>query len=213
MPHPVIYLARHAETVYNAAGRMQGARVNTPLTRRGIAQAEAIGEALERHLGRNPDIDLWASPAGRTQQTAAIVAEHLGHAYFDVRMDERLIEIGVGSWEGRYYRDIVAEQGPISSRERGLFTVRAPDGGEWYPEIAARLGAWLGELDPARPAVVISHGITARVLRGLPVGGEPIEPGCVPIAPDAPQGTVFRIEDGREAPLHLGTGAKAMRAL
>lgn len=213
MPPPLLYLARHAETVFNAAGRMQGARVNTPLTRRGIAQAEDMGAALAAHFGPKPDLDLWASPAGRTQQTAAIVAEHLGHAYFDVRMDERLIEIGVGSWEGRYYADIVAEQGSISNRERGLFSVRAPDGGEWYPEIAARLQAWLDELNPARTAVVISHGITARVLRGILVGGEPIEPGCVPIAPDAPQGTVFRIENGREEAIHLGTGAKAMRAL
>lgn len=210
---PVIYLARHAETVFNVAGRMQGARANTPLTRCGIAQAEAIGAALAAHFGPGPDIDLWASPTGRTQQTAAIVAEHLGHAYFDVRMDDRLIEIGVGDWEGRYYRDIVAEHGPISDPVRHLFTRRAPGGGEWYPEIAERLRRWVDDLDPARTAVAISHGMTARVLRGLLVGGEPIAPGCVPIAPDAPQGTVFRIEDGREAVVHLGTGAGAMRAL
>lgn len=210
---PLIYLARHAETVFNAAGRMQGAKANTPLTRRGIAQAEAMGEALAAHFGPDPDIDLWASPAGRTQQTAAIVAEHLGHAYFDVRMDERLIEIGVGAWEGRYYADIVAEQGPISSRERGLFTIRAPGGGEWYPEIAARLQRWLDDLAPDRTVVAISHGITARVLRGMLVGGDPIEPGCVAIAPDAAQGTVFRIENGREEAVHMGTGARAMRTL
>ena len=69
--HPVIYLARHAETVFNVAGRMQGAKANTPLTRRGIAQAEAMGAALAAHFGPGPDVDLWASPTGRTQQTAA----------------------------------------------------------------------------------------------------------------------------------------------
>ncbi|MBA4095105.1 MAG: histidine phosphatase family protein, partial [Candidatus Accumulibacter sp.] len=101
-------------------------------------------------------------------------------------------------------------QGPIVDPERGLFTCRPP-GGEWYPEIAARLQRWLGALDPARTAVVITHGMTARVLRGLLVGGTPFEPGCVPLADGAPQGTLFRIEAGAEEALHVGTGAEKMQ--
>src|SRR5918999_1495231 len=37
------YIARHGQTVFNAAGRMQGATPHTPLTRAGFAQADAIG--------------------------------------------------------------------------------------------------------------------------------------------------------------------------
>lgn len=207
---PVLYVARHAETVFNAGARMQGATAHTPLTRAGIAQAEAMGEALRAHLGPAPRIDFWASPAGRTLQTAAIIAEHLGHDYFDVRPDPALLEIGVGSWEGRRYADIVAEQGPIVDPARGLFICRPP-GGEWYPEIAARLQTWLDRLDPRLPAVVITHGMTARVLRGMLVGGTPFEPGCVPLADGAPQGTIFRIEDGREEAIHVGSGEARMR--
>ena len=207
---PLLYIARHAETVFNAGARMQGIRAHTPLTRAGCAQAEAMGAALAAVLGHRPDLDIWASPSGRTLQTAAIVAEHLGHDYFGIRHDARLVEIGVGDWEGRRYADIVAEQGPIVDTERGLFSVRAP-GGEWYPEIAARLTGWLDTLDPVRPAIVITHGMTARVLRGLLVGGTPFEPGCVALADSAPQGTVFRVEDGRETPIHMGTGADKMQ--
>jgi probable phosphoglycerate mutase len=210
MQHPILYVARHAETVFNRGARMQGITAHTPLTRAGCQQADAMGEALAAHLGPRPEVDIWASPAGRTLQTAAVVADHLGHDYFDIRTHDGLVEIGVGSWEGRRYDDIVAEQGPIVDPARGLFTVRAPGGGEWYPEIAARLSSWLGELDPVRPAVVITHGITARVLRGMLVGGTPFEPGCVPLADGAPQGTVFRIENGREVALHVGSGAAVM---
>jgi DNA-binding transcriptional LysR family regulator len=46
-----IILARHAETVFNAAARMQGHMAHTPLTRSGIAQAEAMGAALRETLG------------------------------------------------------------------------------------------------------------------------------------------------------------------
>jgi probable phosphoglycerate mutase len=206
---PPLYIARHAETVFNVGARMQGATAHTPLTRAGIAQAEAMGEALRAHFAGEDRFDVWASPAGRTLQTASIIAEHLGHPFFGVRTDEALLEIGVGEWEGRYYADIVAEQGPIVDPARGLFIARAP-GGEWYPEIAERLRAWLGRLDPRMPAIVITHGITARVLRGILVGGTPFEPGCVPLADGAPQGTIFRVEDGVETALHVGTGAAVM---
>lgn len=207
---PILYVARHAETVFNKGARMQGATAHTPLTRAGIAQAEAMGEALREHLGDRPRIDFWASPAGRTLQTAAVIAEHLGHDFFDIRTDPGLLEIDVGAWEGRYYADIVAEQGPIVDTARGLFTCRPP-GGEWYPEIAERLKTWLGRLDPWLPALVITHGMTARVLRGLLVGGTPFEPGCVPLAGGAPQGTIFRIENGSEAAIHVGSGEARMR--
>lgn len=204
-----IILARHAETVFNAAARMQGHMAHTPLTRAGISQAEAMGAALAGLLGPAPDRDLWVSPSGRTQQTAAIVGEHIQRPFFDWRTDSRLLEIDVGDWEGRYYADIIAETGPIVDAEARLFSVPPPNG-EWFPAIAARLNDWLAGLDPARPVLAISHGITARVLRGLLVGGR--EWHGVKIAVDAPQGTVFRITDGAETILHTGSGVQGVRA-
>jgi probable phosphoglycerate mutase len=205
-----LILARHAETVFNAAARMQGNMAHTPLTRAGIAQAEAMGAALSAALGRKPDRDFWVSPSGRTQQTAAIVAEHLDVPFFDWRQDSRLLEIDVGQWEGRYYADIVADLGEhIVCPDRRLFRVEPPHG-EWFPAIAARLSDWLVSLDPARPTLVISHGITARVLRGILVGGEDWH--GVPVAADAPQGTVFHIRNGVESVLLSGSGAQGVKA-
>ncbi len=205
-----LILARHAETVFNAAARMQGHMAHTPLTRSGIAQAEAMGAALRETLGEAPDRDFWVSPSGRTQQTAAIVSEHLGVPFFNWRQDTRLLEIDVGQWEGRYYADIVADLGEhIVCPDRRLFRV-PPPGGEWFPEIAARLTDWLAEIDMTRPALVISHGITARVLRGILVGGQDWQ--GVPVAADAPQGTVFHIRDGAETMLHVGSGMQGVRA-
>ncbi len=203
---PLLYLARHAETIFNRDARMQGNAAHTPLTRDGIAQAEAMGAALAGHFGPKPDLAIWASPTGRTLQTASIIAEHLGLYYFDIQTDARLAEINVGDWVGLRYQDIVKTHGPIVCPERRLFSQRPPNG-EWYPDMAARLQSWLADLPADRPALVISHGLTSRVLRGHLVGGTPFEPGCVPVAPEAPQGTVFRIEGGAEAMLHVGTGS------
>jgi broad specificity phosphatase PhoE len=59
------FIARHGETVFNAAGRMQGDALHTPLTRAGFAQAEEMGLALRLRLGPRPDLALWTSDAGR----------------------------------------------------------------------------------------------------------------------------------------------------
>ena len=40
------FIARHGETVFNAARRLQGDAPHTPLTRAGFAQAEEMGRAL-----------------------------------------------------------------------------------------------------------------------------------------------------------------------
>ena len=169
-----------------------------------------MSAALAAHFGPGADIDIWASPAGRTLQTVAIVAEHLGRDFFDVRHDPRLFEIDVGKWEGRRYADIVAEQGPIVCPDRRAFNV-APPWDEYYPAIAARLEEWLADLDPARVALVIRHGIKLRVLRGLLASGTAFE--GVKLAEDAPQGTVFRVNDGVQAALHVGAGLSEARGV
>lgn len=201
-----LYLARHAETVFNAGARMQGNDAHTPLTRAGIAQAEAMGAALAAHFAQRPPV-MWASPAGRALQTASIVAEHLGVRFFDIRTDARLREIEVGDWTGRDYADLVAEHGTFVCPERRLFTVPPPNG-EWYPAIHARVAEWWAERAEAC-VLVISHGITARVLRGAVVGGSDWH--GVPVAEDLPQGSIVRIENGAESVLHVGAGAHGVR--
>ena len=194
---PALYIARHAETVFNRAARMQGPDAHTPLTHRGIDQAHAMGRRLRALIGAGPKIDVWTSTAGRTRQTAAIICEHLELDYFTARADERLQEIDVGDWVGRSYADIEAEIGPFVDWQRRVFTV-APPGGETYPQVAARLADWLGERRAAeerdRPLLVITHGMSARLLRGLILGGD----GDPPMPADAPQGTLFHVADGGE---------------
>lgn len=138
------FIARHGETVFNAAARMQGDAPHTPLTRAGFAQAEAIGEALKAHLGERPALAPWASPSGRALQTLAIVLEHLGLDFHTVRTDPRLSEMDMGRWGGRLYADIEREHGAFVDPAAGLFTLCAP-GGEWYDAVAARLQAWLDD--------------------------------------------------------------------
>lgn len=199
------FIARHGETVFNAARRLQGDHPHTPLTRAGFAQADEIGRQLRALLGPAPALTLWSSPAGRALQTLAIVAERLGLDWHGARTDARLIEIDVGSWGGRYYADVIAEVGPVFDPATGVLGP-SPDG-ERYTEIAARVRGWLSDTNgDAGDRIVISHGITSRVLRGV-MTGLPDLPGVgAPFAPGLPQGSVVLVEGGREHVVHLGEG-------
>ena len=202
------FIARHGETVFNAARRMQGNRAHTPLTRAGFAQAEEMGEALDRLLGQRPALTLWSSPAGRALQTLAVIAEHLSLDWHGAQTDERLYEIDVGDWTGRYYRDVLAEGAAeaVLDARQGLFLVRPP-GGEWYDAIAHRVSSWLADSDDdPGDRLIIMHGISSRVLRGVMTGLTADPRFGAPIAPDLPQGSVVMIERGVETVVHRGRG-------
>jgi probable phosphoglycerate mutase len=202
-----LFIARHGETVFNAAARMQGDEAHTPLTRAGFAQADEMGLALRDAIGPRPPLGLWASPTGRALQTLAVVVEHLGLDWHSARTDERLREMDMGEWGGRYYADIAAEPGGFVDRRAGLFT-RCPPGGEWYDAIAARLASWLEDHgDEGGDRLIVMHGISSRVLRGM-LTGLADRPECrAPVAPALPQGSLVCIEDGVETVVHRGSGS------
>lgn len=198
------FVARHGETVFNAARRLQGDSPHTPLTRAGFAQAEEMGRALRATLGPQPAVTLWASPTGRALQTMAVIAEHLGLDWHAVRTDARLSEIGMGSWGGRYYADVIGEVGPVI-REGGLL-VPAPDG-EDYPAIAARVSGWLADTAADEgDRLVIMHGISSRVMRGVMTDAPTDAWARAQILAGMPQGSVTMIERGVEHLIHRGTG-------
>ncbi|HWU72436.1 MAG TPA: histidine phosphatase family protein [Sphingomonas sp.] len=203
------FIARHGETVFNAAGRLQGDHPHTPLTRAGFRQADEMGEALHHFLGDKPALTLWASPTGRALQTLAVMAEHVGLDWHQAKTDPRLTEIGMGSWGGRYYRDVIAEVGDVIDRPSGLL-ISAPDG-EIYSQIAERVSAWLAETnDDPGDRLVIMHGISSRVMRGVMTGQPPIDRFGAPAAGHLPQGSLVMIENGIETIIHLGGGGETV---
>lgn len=202
------FIARHGETVFNAAGRLQGDHPHTPLTRTGFAQADEMGEALRHALGDTPALTLWASPTGRALQTLAVMAEHVGLDWHGANTDPRLTEIGMGSWGGRYYRDVIAQVGDVVDRPSGLL-ITAPDG-ELYPQIVARVSGWLADTDDEGDRLIIMHGISSRVMRGVMTGQAPVERFGAPASGHLPQGSLVMIEAGVETIVHLGGGGETV---
>jgi len=194
------FILRHGETVYNAAKRLQSNAMHTPLTRQGCEQAVAMGQALRAELGERPRVQLHISDTGRALQTASLIAEELGIDWFAANRTRDLFEIDMGSWCGRGYGDVEADHGPITLEDHLLRP--APDG-EDYPAIAARMTRWMASVaalpDGGRgDHIVVMHGISSRVLRGVMAGLPPHPQHGAPIAPSLVQGSIALIENGVE---------------
>lgn len=150
-----IALLRHYPTEWNAARRLQG-RSDVPLS--------ASGRALLEGLRLPPPWDaarIVASPLGRAAETARLLA-----AGRPVALDERLVEVGFGEWEGRRIAELAADPalGFRHSAEWGPDD-RAP-GGESLAEAWARLVQALADIaaDP-EPALVVTHKSAMRVVQ------------------------------------------------
>ena len=90
---PVIAFARHGQTAPNRDGLVLG-RADPELTEEGHRQAALLAAAL----GGEPVTAILTSPLLRARQTAEAVGEACG---VPVVVDERLVEIDWGAWEGR----------------------------------------------------------------------------------------------------------------
>jgi len=188
VPGGCILLVRHGETEWNLARRYQGWG-DSPLTARGIEQAETIGRLL-RAVPEAAEAKIVTSPLGRARRTAEIIAEVLGRPA-PLQFDDRLREISLGSWDG-YDRSELAALAPglFDGDGRHEWYFRTPDG-ESYEAFAGRVGEWLAAA-AGQKLIVVSHGVVTRVLRGLYAG----LPRAVALELPVPQDRVFRLAGG-----------------
>lgn len=153
-----VYLVRHGQSEWNVLRLTQGQTPHPPLTTLGREQAASAAEIVVRDLGDRP-ARLLTSDLARAVETARIIGARLGARLgADPVLDARLREQHLGSLEGLPYEDswAQAELHDWADPEQPL------SGGESVAAVRRRLGAVLDELDPAVPAVLVSHGDAIR---------------------------------------------------
>ena len=162
---PVLYYIRHGETDWNLQQRLQGHR-DTDLNARGRGQAAHCGDILRELFVRDrraaADCAYVSSPLMRARQTMELVRAALDLDPRDYQLDDRLIEISFGDWEGLTLPEIEARSpDAIAAREHDKWRF-CPPRGESYRDVAKRVGAWYATV--ARDTVVAAHGGVARSL-------------------------------------------------
>jgi broad specificity phosphatase PhoE len=165
---PTIYFVRHGETDWNVEGRLQGQK-DIPLNDLGRVQAEEAGRRLQALVPRFEDLDFVASPMTRTRETMELLRTTLGLHPTAYRMDERLVELTFGVWEGMTWKEVrKAEPQAAAARERDKWSFAPPGGGESYAMLADRVRPILDGL--TRDTVIVAHGGVARAFLAVACG-------------------------------------------
>lgn len=160
-------ITRHAESEFNTKNVLNvTAGVENGLTEKGQEQVSELVAALG---GRTVDL-IYHSPLQRTTETAKLLAEKLGLAPDALVVDERLLEMGFGEFEGKEVDEYHAFFGS------GLeFLTKRPEGGENWTEVKQRTGALLYELDKkyaGKTILFVSHNGTLQMLQAAARGDD-----------------------------------------
>lgn len=155
----VVYLARHGQTEWNAAGRLQG-HTDVPLDETGRAQAFGLGESL-----RGARITtVVVSDLARARATGDIVATSLGVTAPTI-VDPELRERRFGVFEGLTREECAQHHG--DAWRAWCDHAIAPASGEQSEEVVARFGRAMERAaalaGPHGNALVVSHGGAMRL--------------------------------------------------
>jgi broad specificity phosphatase PhoE len=165
---PKIYFIRHGETDWNLEGRLQGQR-DIPLNDVGRVQAEEAARKLQALVPHVEDLAYVASPMTRTRETMEILRTTLGLHPEVYRLDDRLVELTFGTWEGMTWKEVrKAEPALAALREQDKWHYAPPGGGESYAMLVDRIRPILDDL--TRDTVIVAHGGVARAFLSICCG-------------------------------------------
>jgi broad specificity phosphatase PhoE len=178
----IVLLARHAESVLNAEGRVNGdPAVPAPLTEHGRQEAKLLGAQLA-----NLELDLCVRTRfGRTLETAELALEG---RKVPIEVEPLLDDIKIGDLEG-------APLDQYRRAKRELGRKRPYPGGESLDEAALRYVAAfrrLGERD-ARRVLVVCHEIPIRYALNAAAGASLLDG---PPFHDIPNAVPYLFEQG-----------------
>ena len=146
-----IYLVRHGQTEENYEGKMQG-RKDTTLNETGVRETKKLKEK---------EIDLCiTSPLKRTWETAMIL---VGDRVY-IEENERLIERGLGEFEGKSRKDYNYKKYwdyQLNSNEKGV---------EKIQDVFKRSEDFLSDIKKKykdKNILIVSHGAVIRALHHL----------------------------------------------
>ena len=149
-----LWLVRHGETEANVAGLYSG-HAPTPLTERGIAQAQTLGTLL-----RNVPVDnVLCSELERARHTTQLI---LAEREVPVRNMPELNEMFFGDWEMRHHRDLAREDAENYAVWCNDWQNATPTNGEGFR--VERFIAQLADYKACQNLLVVSHQGVLSVL-------------------------------------------------
>jgi broad specificity phosphatase PhoE len=143
----LIHFVRHGQTAHNRDGRLQG-RVDLELSELGVQQAVLVANRFAGATIAN----VVSSPLQRARDTAASIAAVVG---CDVEVDDRLLELDYGDWDGRPLAEISGARWAQWIADPSF----APPGGESLVSVTARVESFCRDHAEAEGGrtIAVSH--------------------------------------------------------
>lgn len=159
-----LYIARHGQTPWNAARKIQGS-TDVLLLEEGREMARITGETWAKE-GLKFDA-VYSSPLNRAYETAQLVSGYTG---LPITVDQRLRELNFGVLEGQIYLHLYdVNYDPA----HGSFFTRpelyeTPENGESLEEICARGKDFLEDIlskhSDGQRILIVAHGAMNKAL-------------------------------------------------
>ncbi len=178
----LLALIRHGTTEWNATGLVQGS-TDIPLN-----EAGALKVASWIIPGELADFKWLASPLSRAYQTASLLAG------FEPEVDERLVEMAWGDWEGRTLADLREELGDlmVAWEAKGL-DFQGPNG-ESPRDVQKRMAPMLLEIATKKqPTIAVTHKGFIRALYASAIDWDMVDKPPVKLLDDCVQ--LFRLDE------------------
>ncbi len=153
---PCIFLLRHGQIQGHQTRRFIG-RTDVPLDETGVTQA-----LFWKNAFANVRFDqIYSSSLSRCQDTAALICPEK-----KIRIDERLNEINMGTWDGESF-DHIRKTSPQLFEQRGeQIDTFAPPKGESFKDLQTRAAPFFEELSQnlKSPTLVVTHSGVIRLM-------------------------------------------------
>ena len=134
------YLIRHAESEMNVNNHLiSGRSTETPLSGRGIHQADLLGKRLNQERVRFDKV--YSSIAVRALDTAKIVCEQIKYSLDEIIQSDQLVELSQGEWEGKLRSEIYTSE-MLARINADNWNFKAPSG-ESQKELEERMTAYI----------------------------------------------------------------------
>lgn len=155
----IVAFVRHGRTAWNDSGRMQG-RADVPLSEDGRTQVRRW--RLPASLAAAQFV---ASPLARARETAALLAVQ------PFAVDDALIEMDWGEWEGETLEGLEARHGAAFAANAARGLDFRPPGGESPHDVQRRVVAWLvRNTGHPTPTIAVTHQGVIRSVLALATG-------------------------------------------
>lgn len=159
-PHG-LFVIRHCRTEYNASHRISG-QSDSP-----IVDLSIDDSIWDLFCHQYKEIKIISSPLTRCQKTVEVfLNQHTKHDSH-VFIDSRIIERGMGSWEGQLKKEILTKY-PRYNYQGQFNPLYTPPQGETFNDFFNRIDKFIEDLyamQPKAPLLICAHNNSLKLLK------------------------------------------------